>query len=155
MDAGRFECFFDCGSKSNMECALPSRCEGVAGSLVRILATWSAVCLVVLFAGCAHVASLRVYPDDVPAASLRLAQVIAVATRAEVIQEKPYYEALLKSGIPDADIRDGSFAVGRIHCCGGTAQTRLSLFRPVCRSTPWILSRFGLDASRPRKAAEK
>lgn len=71
---------------------------------------------------CTHVASLRVYPDEVPADSLRLIQVMLVATRDEIIGTKEWHQALLGSGIPDEDIQDGSMAVGRIWCCGGPVE---------------------------------
>lgn len=79
--------------------------------------------LVTLFAGCAHVASLDVYPDEVPPESLRLVQVMIVGTRSDIESVKEWHAALLQSGIPDSDIRDGSMAVGRIFCCGGPPET--------------------------------
>lgn len=76
---------------------------------------------VVLFqTGCTHVASLRVYPDDVPAGSLRLVQAIIVGSRTDIVDNSnEWYQALLASGITDDAIIDGSVAVGRIFCCGG------------------------------------
>ena len=92
-----------------------------------------AVCFALLVTGCAHRASLRVYPDDVPAGSLRLVQVTVVGTRSDIVDEKAWHEALLNSGIPDREIQDGSLAVGRIYCCGGTAEvpTRQAFYVPA------------------------
>jgi hypothetical protein len=73
-------------------------------------------------AGCVHVAPLRVYPDDVPADSLRLVQTLMVGSRADILESKDWHQALLASGIPDSEIRDGSMGVGRIYCCGGPAE---------------------------------
>jgi hypothetical protein len=84
---------------------------------------WSAIAAITLaVAGCVHVAPLRVYPDEVPADSLRLVQAMLVGTRADIIGVKEWHQALLDAGIPDEDIRDGSMAVGRIWCCGGPAE---------------------------------
>jgi hypothetical protein len=77
---------------------------------------------VALIASCTHVASLRVYPDEVSPDSLRLVQVMLVGTRSEIISEKEWHAALLQSGVPDSDIQDGSMAVGRIWCCGGPVE---------------------------------
>jgi hypothetical protein len=85
-----------------------------------------AVSIVVWFAmlsGCASNASLRVYPDDVPAGSLRLVQAIQVGTRQDTVNVKEWYEAILASGINDSEIVDGSVVVGRVWCCGGPVET--------------------------------
>ena len=86
-----------------------------------------------LVSGCAHQASLRVYPDAVPFGSLRLVQVMVLGTRAHIVREKAWYDALLKSGIPDEEIKDGSLAVGRVYCCGGPAElpTRQAFYVPA------------------------
>jgi hypothetical protein len=76
-----------------------------------------------ILSGCATRASLRLYPDDVPAGSLRLVQAVASGTRDELKNNaKEWYDALLASGVNDKDISDGSVAVGRIWCCGGPAE---------------------------------
>ena len=75
-----------------------------------------------LFAACTNVASLRVYPDEVPPDSLRLIQVMLMGTRSDIESVKEWHAALLQSGVPDSDIKDGSMAVGRIWCCGGPAE---------------------------------
>ena len=76
----------------------------------------------VVLASCAtalNPAGLRIDTDYVPAGSLRLAEVVQLSTRAEVIDSKPIYEAILSSGIRDSDVRDGSVVFARIYCCGG------------------------------------
>ena len=76
-----------------------------------------------ILSGCASNASLRVYPDDVPAGSLRLVQAMQVGTRqATVSGAKEWYEAMLASGIVESEIVDGSVVVGRVWCCGGVAE---------------------------------
>lgn len=89
----------------------------------RVALAASAAALLMLMTGCVHVAPLRVYPDEVPADSLRLVQVMLIGTRADIVGVKEWHQALLDSGIRDEDIRDGSMAVGRIWCCGGPAET--------------------------------
>jgi hypothetical protein len=88
--------------------------------------------LALVLAGCMHVAPLRVYPNDVQPGALRLVQVMMVGTRADIVGAKEWHEALLASGIRDDAITDGSMAVGRVFCCGGTAErpTRQAFYIP-------------------------
>lgn len=65
---------------------------------------------------------MKSYSSDVPPGSLKLIQVMDVASREDMLQGKIFYEELINTGIPDSDIRDGSMVVGRIYCCGGTAE---------------------------------
>jgi hypothetical protein len=58
-------------------------------------------------------------PSEKQAGSFRLAQVMAFATRQEIVELGQHYQHLLTSGIPDSLIRDSSLAVGRVYCCGG------------------------------------
>lgn len=67
--------------------------------------------------GCSS--TLRIHSDFVPAGSLRLAQVMVLGKRAEIVQAKPLFEAILAAGIPDSQIVDGSVVMARIFCCGG------------------------------------
>lgn len=63
---------------------------------------------------------LKIYPptsDD--SGFLRLAEVMHLATRQEIVSVGILYDQLLASGISDADLRDGSLAVGRVYCCEG------------------------------------
>ncbi len=74
--------------------------------------------LSLLVSGCATI--LRIHSDFIPAGSLRLAQVVAIGKRANLVtQSKETYEAMLASGIKDSEIVDGSVVMARIYCCGG------------------------------------
>jgi hypothetical protein len=78
--------------------------------------------LAVLLGSCAA-SHLRIYMDSVPPGSLRLAQVTALGKREEILQMKPVYDALVSSGIADADIVDASVVLARIYCCGGITKS--------------------------------
>lgn len=66
-----------------------------------------------------HPRRLRIQSDVVPAGSLRVAQVVRLGTRAEIIASGETYKSLLTAGIADTDLGDGSLALVRIYCCGG------------------------------------
>ena len=70
---------------------------------------------------------LRIQSGDVPAASLRVAQVIAVANRQDIVNTEAY-KAIIAAGVADADIQDGSVVMMRIYCCGGMSQELSSEF---------------------------
>jgi len=61
---------------------------------------------------------LRIQSDDVPAGSLRVAQIIGIAQR-DVILNLEAYPAIITAGVPDSDLVDGSVAMARVYCCGG------------------------------------
>lgn len=86
----------------------------------RRLLSLYALSQVLLLASCAT--TLRIQSDYVPSGSLRLAQVMGLAKRDEIIQAKRLYDALIASGVRDSEIVDGSVAVARIYCCGGPAE---------------------------------
>ena len=69
------------------------------------------------FAACST-PPLRIQSDDVPSGSLRVAQVMAIAKRQEILGSDTYRE-IIAAGIADADINDGSVVIARIYCCGG------------------------------------
>jgi len=71
-----------------------------------------------LLASCAT-PSLRIQTDFIPQDSLRLAQVMSIADREDIVQAKPIHDSIIASGIPDSEIVDGSVVVVRIYCCGG------------------------------------
>jgi len=92
--------------------------------LRRCMAMVFVVGVVVLLMGCAT--TLRVHSDisKLPPGSLRLAQVIVNDfKRADIVEAKEVYEALIASEIKDSDIADGSVVVARIFCCGGINET--------------------------------
>jgi hypothetical protein len=68
---------------------------------------------IMLVTGCAP--QLRINTDFVPAGSLRLAQVIAVGKRAEVLQNRKTYDAIIASGITDSDVTDGKVVLARVY----------------------------------------
>src|SRR5262245_42105115 len=70
--------------------------------------------------GCASAPRIQV--DRVPAGSLRLAQVIALGTREQVLEDRKSYDLLLESGISDAEINGNCVGIGRVYCCGGLAE---------------------------------
>ena len=60
----------------------------------------------------------RLYPpakDE--SGSLRLAQVVHIATREEILKLGDHLQHLLASGLKDSDLKDGSLAVGAVYCC--------------------------------------
>jgi hypothetical protein len=68
----------------------------------------------------------RMYPApkmpglvETPTGSLRLAQVMALATRDQILSARPTRDSIIASGIQESEIRDGSLAIGRVQCCGG------------------------------------
>jgi hypothetical protein len=76
-----------------------------------------------LWAGCAGTPRRLILPHDAPSHSLTLAQVAVRFTRDTLIQRGPDdYQTLLASGIPDAEIRDGTVAIGRVNCCHGPTE---------------------------------
>jgi len=82
----------------------------------------AALLLVAGLASCATYSTQsewRIQSDYVPVGALRLAQVMSVGTRSDVVESPDLYKILRASGIDDSKIVDGSIAVARIYCCGG------------------------------------
>lgn len=79
-------------------------------------------CLLFLVSGCGTTPTG--YSDYVPAESLRVGEVIYVATRAQIVSpsEAGAYKAIRASGIADSDLVDGSIVFVRIYCCGGYSE---------------------------------
>lgn len=77
----------------------------------------------VLFLSSCTSKSLRIHSDEIPVDSLRLAQVMTVPSRNNIIQAKPVYDALIASGIPDTEIVVGSVIEARVWCCGGMTKS--------------------------------
>ena len=77
----------------------------------------------VLLTACATTS--RLHSAGVPAGSLRLGQVVLLATRQEILTLQELQDSrrdLLASGIQDADLRDWSLALARVYCCGGHSE---------------------------------
>jgi len=80
----------------------------------------------VLFLSSCATPPLKIQSDFIPAESLRLAQVVTIGTRSDIVQAKPIYDAIIANGINDAEIADGSVVIARIYCCGGITQSASS-----------------------------
>ena len=61
----------------------------------------------------------RLHANRVPDGSLRLGQVVQIATREHVTQDEFLSNALKVAGISGEQIRDGSVIAVRVFCCGG------------------------------------
>ncbi len=60
----------------------------------------------------------KLYPHKKDeAGALRLAKVIAVASREEILKLTVQHQNLLASGLKESDFQDGSLAMGRVYCC--------------------------------------
>jgi hypothetical protein len=70
---------------------------------------------------------LRIQSDVVPPGSLRIAQVMYITKRAEVVNSD-MYKGIIDSGITDSELIDGSVVVARIYCCGGMSNELSSEF---------------------------
>jgi hypothetical protein len=57
-----------------------------------------------------------------------LAEVMAVATRAEILKADVHYQFMLSTGIPDSQLGDGRLIVVRLYCCGGSIEEETSLW---------------------------
>ena len=76
------------------------------------------VLLILLFLPACSTPPARIQSDVVPAGSLRVAQVMAIAQREDILNTD-VYRNILAVGVADADIVDGSVVMARIYCCGG------------------------------------
>jgi hypothetical protein len=60
----------------------------------------------------------RLYPPSKDeSGTLRLAQVVDIGTREQILGLGANLQHLLASGLKDSDLKDGSVADGRIYCC--------------------------------------
>ena len=73
--------------------------------------------VMLLLTGCAS--GPRIQADRIPAGSLRLSQVMVLIAQKEIIENKELCQIIFASGISETEIKDGSFGIGRVHCCGG------------------------------------
>jgi hypothetical protein len=56
-------------------------------------------------------------PTKSQTGALRLAEVVQIATREEILGLGVSLQHLLASGLKDSDFKDGSLATGRVYCC--------------------------------------
>jgi hypothetical protein len=69
----------------------------------------------------------RIQSDAVPAGSLRVAQVTAIANREDILKMEAYKD-IVGAGVADSDLVDGSVVMARIYCCGGITKELSSEF---------------------------
>lgn len=85
--------------------------------------------LMLLAAGCASSSPPRIVSDHVPAGSLRLTQVVYLATRQDIGQDPVFIRTINECGLRESDIDDGSFGFGEVFCCNGpNAETSATAF---------------------------
>ena len=65
--------------------------------------------------------------DRIPPGSLRLGEVVQLATKEQIFAQKSLYGPLLSAGVNQADIQDGSIGRVRTFCCGGPNERATSL----------------------------
>ena len=71
-----------------------------------------------LFSASSSAGTTRLYPPTKDeAGTLRLAQVVELATREQILKAGFVSQQLLASGLKDSDLKDGSVAVARVNCC--------------------------------------
>jgi len=92
------------------------------GNGSRRSATVLAIVFLFVLTSCATTPISRLNATDVPSGSLRLAQVMGIFPRSQILPPSDIYETLLASGLKDPELRDGSIAIGRVICCGGPEQ---------------------------------
>ena len=91
-----------------------------------------AVSVLPILTSCATYSTL--HAAAVPPHSLRLAEVVYLVLRREIMREPSetwrdlVYKNLLASGVKDSDIEDGSVAMGRVYCCGGKTEKAFAFF---------------------------
>lgn len=85
------------------------------------LQTTALALLALLLVSACSAPPLRIQSDDVPAGSLRVAQVVAIGKREDILQSEAY-KAIIAAGVADSDLEDGSVVMARIYCCGGMSK---------------------------------
>ena len=90
------------------------------------------VCVIAFLSACAGTS--RLHRQHVPEGSLRLAEVVALATRQEIDENKPLYQALRDADIPESEITDGSVGMGRVFCCGGRNELETAIWFYIPRN---------------------
>ena len=94
------------------------------------------VLLLLPFVSACSTPPLRIQSDVVSAGSLRVAQVVFIASREQILKVEAY-TSIIAAGIADSDLTDGSVVMARVYCCGGIGKelssefvTRLMLYVP-------------------------
>src|SRR5262249_17859215 len=79
--------------------------------------------IVCLMCDVAGAGTSRLYPpNDEETGGLRLTQIMAVASRDEILKSGETLQHLLASGLKDSDLKDGTVAMGRIYCCHASTE---------------------------------
>jgi hypothetical protein len=68
------------------------------------------------------------HAQAVPDGSLRVAEVMHVASREELLKSGWHREVLNKAGIGDEQLQDGSAIWGRVQCCGGSNEQGTAIY---------------------------
>ncbi len=86
--------------------------------------------LVITCLACVSSASTsRLYPPSKSeSGGLRLAQVVEIVSREEILKSGETLQLLLASGLKDSDLKDGSVAVGRIYCCHPATENGTNIY---------------------------
>ena len=111
---------------------------------LRIFDTLLVLCLVLgLAASCSSTPNTsatggmsRFHALNVPDGSLRAGQVVFVATRQDIDEERWLHDTMTAAGIPDTDIRDGSIVITRVFCCGGPNEAATAITAYVPKHLP-------------------
>jgi hypothetical protein len=92
----------------------------------RLTALFSTICLACTVSSAG---TSRLYPPTKDeAGTLRLAQIVNLATREEILKLGVHRQHLLASGLTDSDLKDGSVAAGQINCCHPSTDEGTSLW---------------------------
>lgn len=96
----------------------------------RLLTYFNFFCYFVLtFAITSCATGSKVYPPyKNEAGSLRLVQVMQLASRQEIVNLGVHYKYLLASGLQDSDLQDKRLGAGRVYCCGGPAEEGMGIW---------------------------
>ena len=107
----------------------------------------------------ANASTSRLYPpSDGESGGLRLVQVMAVATRDEILKSGESLQHLLASGLKDSDLKDGSVAMARIYCCHPSTEQGTAIWLYVPPDVPvnpgdLIVVRMGRKATKKGSGA--
>jgi hypothetical protein len=102
----------------------------------------------------ADAATSKFYPpDEDETGALRLAQVVELGTRDDILASEDAVRHLLDSGLKDADIKNGSVALAVVYCCHEPTARRNAILFYVPADLPVdpgdiVVVRMGRKASR-------
>lgn len=85
----------------------------------RLLRAAALFAILLAVSGCATAPSFLYPPTKQQTSALRLAEVMQLATREQIVGFGKDYQRLLASGYADSQLVAGSVAAGQVYCCGG------------------------------------